>query len=420
MYRVLTKITITQQPTKDFKTRTGVVVFPYVHDYEVMTTWDTLTDDGTITLPRNVTVKSPDGKIYNLVNTTENLGGFTSNVPLFLRGDKVKIEHGYAYFDAGGNEISPLSTVFEGYISQVTSKKPFVLKIEDNMWKLKQTRATGSGGRTFFPASSYTVEKMLKEMFSAAGLPFTVNDLTNTTAGGFYTQNETIAEVLARLRKDYNFKSYFKGNELRVGSKVYIDSDLINPKTKQKRTPALFHFQQNIIEDNLEYQRKEDLTISAVARTTDEEDTGKTTKDGHAKTKKVKREVLITFANGSNTPTYFVASKDKPIPPNTGGQRFDFVYPRGTSLEQLKANGTEDLRLKYYTGLRGKFTTFGIPFVQFGDDVDLIDRLLPERNGRYRVKAVKYSGGVGGLRQEIELDFLINRLDANGKVIPNR
>ncbi len=419
MLRVLTKITFTQRPTADFPNRKATIVFPFSHEYEVLTTWDTLTDDGSITLPRNVTVKAPDGTKYYLQNTTQNLGGFTNKAPVFLRGDKVKIEHGYAYYDARGNEVAPLSTIFEGYISQVTSKKPFVLKVEDNMWLLKQTPAAGLNDKTFFSRKKYTIEAVIRELFQNAGLPFTVNDLTNTTAGDFFTQNETIAEVLARLRKDYNFKSYFKGNELRIGSKVYIDSDLIDPKTKQKRIPPVFHFQKNIIEDSLDYQRKEDLTISAVARTTDEELTGKRTKDGHDKTKKVKLEVLITFANGSNTPTYFVAEKNKPIPPNTGGQRFDFVYPRGTTLEQLKTNATEELRLKYYTGLRGKFTTFGTPFVQFGDDVDLIDALLPEKNGRYRVKSVKYSGGVNGLRQEIELDFLINRLDANGKVIPN-
>lgn len=417
MFRVLVKITITQVPKDQFPNRKGTIVFPFVHEYETMSTWETLTDDGTITLPRNVTVKSPDGKRYYLRNTKENLGGFSDGPPLFLRGDKIKIEHGYAYYDARGNEVAPLSVVFEGFISQVTSKKPFVLKIEDNMWLLKQARAVGLNGKTFFPKKDYTVEKMLAEMIKNANLPFTINDLTGTTAGDYYTQNETIAETLARLRKDYGFKSYFRGNELRIGSKVYVDSDLINPQTKQKRTPFVFHFQKNIIEDSLDYQRKEDLVVSAVARTTDEESTGKTTKDGHAKTKKVKREVLITFANGSDKPTYFIGTKLNPIPPNTGGQRFDFPYPRGTSMEKLKENGTAELRLKYYTGLRGKFTTFGMPFVRIGDDIDLIDKLLPERNGRYRVKSVKYTGGVGGLRQEIELDFLINRLDNNGKVI---
>ena len=68
------------------------------------------------------------------------------------------------------------------------------------------------------------------------------------------------------------------------------------------------------------------------------------------------------------------------------------------------------LKLKqfYYTGLRGSFTTFGIPFVRQGDNIQIQDPILPERNGFYKVKEVDYSGGIEGLRQEIHLDFKLN------------
>ena len=67
--------------------------------------------------------------------------------------------------------------------------------------------------------------------------------------------------------------------------------------------------------------------------------------------------------------------------------------------------------------MKGKFKTFGLPFVKHGDYVDIIDPVLPERNGRYVVKGVGYEGGINGLRQEIELDYLIGRLDETGKFI---
>ena len=38
----------------------------------------------------------------------------------------------------------------------------------------------------------------------------------------------------------------------------------------------------------------------------------------------------------------------------------------------------------------------------------LRDNILPERNGKYKVKGVQYSGGVGGHRQEIILDYKID------------
>jgi hypothetical protein len=66
-----------------------------------------------------------------------------------------------------------------------------------------------------------------------------------------------------------------------------------------------------------------------------------------------------------------------------------------------------ELKKYYYTGLRGKITVFGLPYVRQGDNVKLIDDKLPERNGVYKIKAVEYKGGTGGLRQVIELDYKI-------------
>jgi hypothetical protein len=42
-----------------------------------------------------------------------------------------------------------------------------------------------------------------------------------------------------------------------------------------------------------------------------------------------------------------------------------------------------------------------------GDNVQLIDNTLPERNGLYKVRSVEYTGGFSGLRQVVELDYLI-------------
>ena len=38
----------------------------------------------------------------------------------------------------------------------------------------------------------------------------------------------------------------------------------------------------------------------------------------------------------------------------------------------------------HYEGFRGSFTTFGIPYVRLGDNIDILDAVLPERNGRYK------------------------------------
>lgn len=410
MYRVLTQITFTQQPTRDFPGRNGVIVYKFCHAFEFTSTWQNLTDAGTITLPKNVYVTDKSGRRYPLGGTNVNLGGFSETVPTFLLGDKVAIQWGYARFDSRGNEISPLQDIFDGYISGVTSKKPFILEIQDNMYALKKYQASG-GANGFFSGSKYTVQTMLEEMIKNAGLSFTVNKNESTQMGDFITQNETIAEVLARLRKDFHFESYFRGSELRCGSFKYIEQEAVDAGQK------VFKFQQNIISDALEYKRRDDQVLSAVATNTIEENTGKKTKDGQAKTKKVRLEVLVTFRNASDAPEIIVGGKNKPLPPNTGGERRTLHFLGATTTDQLAKLAENELRKYYYTGLKGKFTTFGIPYVKHGDNVDILDTILPERNGRYKVKGVTYTGGVDGLRQEIELDYLVTRLDANGKPI---
>lgn len=410
MYRVLTQITFTQQPTSDFPNRNGVIVYKFCHAFEFTSSWQNLTDSGTITLPKNVYITDKTGRRYSLGGTNVNLGGFSETVPTFLLGDRVVIQWAYARYDKRGNEISPLQTIFEGYVSGVSSKKPFVLEIQDNMYILKKYQAAG-GANGYFDGNKYTVQSMLEEMISNAGLPFTVDKNESTVIGNFFTQNETIAEVLARLRKDFHFESYFRGSVLRCGAFKYVENDAAESGQK------VFKFQQNIISDSLEYKRRNDTVLSAIATNTIEKETGKQTKDGQKKTAKERLEVLVTFRSGADKPEVIVGGKNKPFPPNTGGERRTLHFLGAKTTDELATLAEQELRKYYYTGLKGKFTTFGIPYVRHGDNVDILDTVLPERNGRYKVRSVSYSGGVDGLRQEIEIDYLITRLSPEGRPI---
>lgn len=414
--RVITKITFTQRTP--YRSAAGVttprsstVVFDFVNSYEITSTWNSLTDDGSITLPKNVYVADQAGNRYPISGTNINIGGFTGMPPLFLRGDAFVLERGYIYYDERGNEITQVDRIISGYISEVGSKKPIVLKVEDNMYLLKKTPAVGANGRLHFPGKQYTVEKMIKEMLVSANLNFTVKAITETNIGDFWVNNETIAQVLARLQKDYHFTAYFNDTELRIGTMPYVPQDAIDAGKQ------VFAFQKNIIEDSLQFSRKDDITLSAVVHSVVDEVTGKTTKDGHKKTKKNKLEALITFENGSDTPKITVGTKEKPLPANTGGERYEFYFYGVTDIDELVKRGINKLRLFYYTGFRGKFTTFGLPHIKPGTYVDILDPVLPERNGRYIVKSVTYGGGIDGNTQQIEVHYMIGRLDAAGNFI---
>jgi hypothetical protein len=394
MYRVVSNITIIQQPTKDFPTRNKTLHFDFAHEFEANDSWRNLTNTGKIIIPKKLYYRDANNKLQPLDGTLVNIGGFSSTPPLLLRGDVVTIDWGYKYFK-GGHEVLESSNdglpLFSGYISQVTAKKPIEFLVEDNMWKLKQIPAPT---HTF--ATTDTLESILK--FLLQGTNFTVQTTTQTTFGLFKIGNETVAEVLARLRKAYRFEFFFRGNTLFGGSLIY---SLLTPKTR------VFTFQNNIISDELEYRRKDDITLSAVAQNSIEEETGKTNRQGVAKTKKVRLEVLVTFQNGSDTPTNFIKIKGIDYPPNTGGERRTLFFPGAKSIAELEQLAADELRKYYYTGFKGKFTTFGLPFVRMGDNVQLVDTILPERNGTYKVRSVEYTGGMGGLRQNIELDYKI-------------
>lgn len=411
MYRVLSKITFVQQPSGSFPSRNKTIIYDFVHSYEAESSWKDLTDKAKIILPKNVYVRDSTGKLISLgaplgSPDNVNIGGFSSTTPLFMRGDQVTIAAGYAYFDSRGNEVFPVNTIFEGFISQVTSKKPVELECEDNMWKLKQLIAPNK----VFPASKYTLEGILKELLAGSG--FTVNSTTDTSFGDFRTQNETVAEVLARLRKDYHFESYFRGNELRCGSIVYLEKDAIADG------PKVFRFQQNIISDDLDYRRRDDINLSAIAYSINKKELQVMTKDGHLKTKKERLEVLVTIRpDGKVVSTPKPAGQKADYAPNTAGERRTLYFWNVTDISLLEKLAADELTKYFYTGFRGKFITFGLPYVRQGDNVDIIDPILIERSGRYKVKSVKYSGGVAGLRQEIELDYLITRLDVKGNAI---
>ena len=397
MFRVVTHVTVQQTTQLDGKpARNKLLDFDFVHSLECTDSWRDFTNEGKVVVPKNLYVKNASGKLVPLYGTNINVGGFTDS-PLLMRGDKVTMNFGYRYFTDGREILETTEDkingthLFEGYISEVTSKKPVEFKVEDNFWKLKQLPAPI---KTF--SKTDTLEDIITYLLKGTG--FTVNSMTKTTLGEFRVGNETVAEVLGRLRKTFHFESYFRGNELRCGSIIYIPSEA--------KTHTI-EFQNNIISDDLQYRRKDDIVLSIVASNKIEEETGETTKDGKPKTKYNRIECLVTMRNGSDTPTVFIKKKGEDYPPNTGGERMTMPYPFAKTVDELAELATAEIKKYYYTGFKGKFTTFGIPYVRMGDNVKLIDKLLPERDGLYKVRSVEYSAGVGGIRQIVQLDYKI-------------
>ncbi len=346
MLRLYSKITFTS------KTTGNDIVFDFVNNIELESSYENLTDTAKIILPRKLNF---DGKpIVVGVNS------------LFKRGDKVKIELGY---------FPNLRTVFNGYVTKLSTNSPLVIECDDSMFILKQTIVTypkkyslvtqGKSGRHLKHAKKISAKITLKELLDNI-IPNEVEYkcLLDVNIGSFRASNASVAKVLETLKSDYGFYSYFVDGVLNVG----LASDASDTKT------VGFEFEENIIDDtSLEYQRKEDIRLKVKAISINSSDNKRITVD---------------------------------VGDDDGVQKT--VYTQNTTEADLLKFANLKLDALKYEGYKGKFETFGEPFVRHGDNAKLTSKKYPEKNGTYSIISVNRSFGMDGYRQIIELGIRVS------------
>lgn len=77
-------------------------------------------------------------------------------------------------------------------------------------------------------------------------------------------------------------------------------------------------------------------------------------------------------------------------------------YGIKSKAELKKLAETDMLKFKY-DGYEGSFKGFGIPFVQYGDKVQLTSTDYPERDGHYLAEGVTVSFGPDGYERTVKL-----------------
>ena len=384
--RLISKITITQVSTKENPNRTLVYTIPFCNEVEINSTWENLTDICKVTMPNKIYFNTEEGSKVTWFGA--NIYGDKATSPMVLRGDKIKVELGYIYPDYKdpNTDVTEMYTEFVGYITKVSNSVPIVLECEDEMYRLKQIQCPtkvwdGKNGQ------KNDVGSILTKILEGTGI--TVNNSGATLdVGNLRTGSETVAQLLDSLQRDYRLESYFRLSkdgtpELRCAGVVYYPSD---------RKEHVFHFQKNIVNEDLQYFRLDDqnLGIKAYSTFEVEQNTG-TRKDGTPI--KRKRRLTVTVPDG------FV----------DGELRTVYFWEVKTEKE-LKKLATERLNRFYYEGFQGSFVAFGLPSVKHGDAAVLIDATKPERNGTYLIKKVVKTFGMNGYRQDIELDLRIDGL----------
>lgn len=223
---------------------------------------------------------------------------------------------------------------FAGYITQVGMGMPMVLKLEDEMWKLKRKRVTVVG----------TAMK-LKALLAKVAAAYEI-ECVDTEVGDVRYVNQTAAQILADL-KNMGIHSYFRGKTL-VSNK-YTNEAAGTVKVTLERCAG----------DNL--QQKQVDTV----------------------------KVVVTTWKTSGTMLKAEAGED-------GGTVIELQRP-GLTQAAAKALADETLKKAKQPGLTGTVNLFALPKVEVLGKIEIKSGLFPEKNGTYYIDSIQKRASVEDL-----------------------
>jgi len=293
---------------------TKYIDFDFINEVEIDKSRRNLTNTASIKIARRLKVLNGD--------ITE----------IIQRGSKVEIQLGYD---------SNLRTEFTGFVSKVGAKTPVVIECEDDMWSLKQNSFTKAWKKV-------KVAEIIKYVYQGQA------QVVDLEIGGLLIKKQSTAQVLDGLRK-FGLQCYFDNGVLIVDF-----AGVVHTQGKE----VIYNFYQNIIDNELEYKRKEDFRIKVRAIS------------------KLHNGKKIELVIGDND-----------------GEEHTLHYTNMDKDQLLKIASSEIDKLKY-DGYKGSFKTFGLPYIQPGDIAILLDDDYPEHNGSYLTESVKTNFSTSGFRRE--------------------
>ena len=297
-----------------------------ISEVEIETSWKMICSTAQVVLPRNI-------KDFNQNKVKD----------WFKRGDKVEI-----YLCYGLDE--DLILEFSGYITQVSADYPITIKLEDEMWRLKQ-----------IPVNFSSKNEKLKSFVQKYVTDYPILIDAEVPLGAVNIKNKTLGEVFKKFQEDLSLYPFIRNGKL-VVAKPYSDvTDKI----------PVFDLERNCVSNDLNYLSKEERTVKVVAESV----------QNFAKTKK-----KLKFELGD------------PDPKTTINKTLSV-----TTLNDLQAEVRRIYDLYKKEGFDGSFTTFGTPSVQHGQKVKITSSLYNDREGVYYIDSIKKKFSRDGYRQEIEL-----------------
>ena len=297
-----------------------------ISEVEIETSWKMICSTAQVVLPRNI-------KDFNQNKVKD----------WFKRGDKVEI-----YLCYGLDE--DLILEFSGYITQVSADYPITIKLEDEMWRLKQ-----------IPVNFSSKNEKLKSFVQKYVTDYPILIDAEVPLGAVNIKNKTLGEVFKKFQEDLSLYSFIRNGKL-VVAKPYSDVTDEVP---------VFDLERNCVSNDLNYLSKEERTVKVIAESV----------QNFAKTKK-----KLKFELGD------------PDPKTTINKTLSV-----TTLNDLQAEVRRIYDLYKKEGFDGSFTTFGTPSVQHGQKVKITSSLYNDREGIYYIDSIKKKFSRDGYRQEIEL-----------------
>lgn len=303
-----------------------------ISSVEIESSWKTICDTGILVLPRNVAFIDR----YKIKE-------------MFQRGDKVEM-----YLCYGMDE--DLKLEFSGYIDKVSADYPITIKLQDEMWKLKQT-----------PVNFASKDIKLHEFIQKFITTYPVDIDSTVSLGAVRFSKITFGEVLKKLQDDFSIYSFIRNGKLTI-AKPYSDvTDIV---------PA-FDLERDCVSNDLNYLSKDERLVKIIGQSMQK--LAKAVKK-REKDKKLKFEFGDADATSTINWTFSV-----------------------TNLKDLESEVKRMYNDWKKEGWDGSFTTFGYPSVQHGQKVKLTSSLYEDRSGTYYIDSVKKKFSRDGYRQEIEL-----------------
>lgn len=238
---------------------------------------------------------------------------------------------------------------FDGYVKSINPNSPMTIECEDEAFLYKQQPLPGKvyKGATF--------RSLLTDIYK--GELRTTDDKLGDIA---IQEGATLIDVLDELAETYEINAYWQNNIL------YVNYEF----EKKPEKTCVFDIQRNVPigTDNINILKQNDW--------------------------KPVSHGIIKRSNGTSEHVYasykdalmneIIVSQTRPL-----GAINDFSYTSDTmTIKDMEKYVKIRLKNLYYTGLAGDITTFGIPSLKHGDEANIIDNRMPDRNGVYNITEI--------------------------------